>query len=56
LDSPRGLSVRVGPDIPGSGDATGLIHRSDFGSGASKFNAVVGDDVKLIIDVEIEKQ
>ena len=36
--------------------ATRLIRRSDFSFGASKFNAVVGDDVKLTIDVEIDKQ
>jgi hypothetical protein len=32
------------------------IRRSDFSLGASKVNAVVGDDVKLTIDVEIDKQ
>jgi polyisoprenoid-binding protein YceI len=36
--------------------ARGLIRRIDFNFGASKFNAVVGDDVKLTIDVEIDKQ
>jgi polyisoprenoid-binding protein YceI len=36
--------------------ASGLIRRSDFNFGASKFNAVVGDDVKLTINVEIDKQ
>ena len=36
--------------------ATGLIRRSDFIFGASKFNTVIGDDVKFTIDVEIEKQ
>jgi polyisoprenoid-binding protein YceI len=36
--------------------ARGLIRRSDFNFGASKSNAVVGDDVKLTIDVEIDKQ
>jgi polyisoprenoid-binding protein YceI len=36
--------------------ATGLIRRSDFTFGASKFNTVIGDDVKFTIDVEIEKQ
>jgi polyisoprenoid-binding protein YceI len=35
--------------------ATGLIRRSDFTFGASKFNTVIGDDVKFTIDVEIEK-
>jgi polyisoprenoid-binding protein YceI len=34
--------------------ATGLIRRSDFTFGASKFNTVIGDDVKFTIDVEIE--
>jgi len=36
--------------------ATGLIRRSDFTFGASKFNTVIGDDVKFTIDAEIEKQ
>jgi hypothetical protein len=36
--------------------ATGLIRRSDFTFGASKFNTVIGDDVKFTVDVEIEKQ
>jgi hypothetical protein len=36
--------------------APGLIRRSDFTFGASKFNTIIGDDVKFTIDVEIEKQ
>jgi polyisoprenoid-binding protein YceI len=36
--------------------ATGLIRRSDFTFGASKFNTVIGDDIKFTIDVEIDKQ
>jgi hypothetical protein len=36
--------------------ATGLIRRSDFTFGSSKFNTVIGEDVKFTIDVEIEKQ
>jgi polyisoprenoid-binding protein YceI len=36
--------------------ATGLIRRSDFTFGSSKFNTVVGDHVKFTIDVEIDKQ
>ena len=36
--------------------ATGLIRRSDFTFRSSKFNTVIGDDVKFTIDVEIEKQ
>lgn len=35
--------------------ATGLIRRSDFTFGASKFNTVIGDDVKFTIDVEIDR-
>jgi polyisoprenoid-binding protein YceI len=35
--------------------ATGLIRRSDFTFGSSKFNTVIGNDVKFTIDVEIEK-
>lgn len=36
--------------------ATGLIRRRDFTFGASKFNTVIGDDIKFTIDVEIDKQ
>lgn len=36
--------------------ATGLIRRSDFTFGVLKFSTVIGDDIKLTIDVEIEKQ
>jgi polyisoprenoid-binding protein YceI len=36
--------------------ASGLIKRSDFGIGAKFPAAVVGDEVKFTIDVEIDKQ
>jgi polyisoprenoid-binding protein YceI len=36
--------------------ANGTIKRSDFNFGASKFNAMLGDDVKFTVDVEIDKQ
>jgi len=36
--------------------ASGTIKRSYFNFGASKFNAVLGNDVKFTIDVEIDKQ
>ena len=36
--------------------ATGKLKRSDYGFGSSTPNAVVGDDVKFSIDVEIDKQ
>ena len=55
LDGPSPAQTISGKTVSGF-SATGLIHRSDFGFGASKFNAVVGDDVKLTIDVEIDKQ
>jgi polyisoprenoid-binding protein YceI len=55
LDGPSPPQTIDGRTISGF-SATGLIRRSDFSFGASKFNAVVGDDVKLTIDVEIDKQ
>ena len=55
LDGPSPPQTISGKTISGF-SATGLIRRSNFSFGASKFNAVVGDDVKLTIDVEIDKQ
>jgi len=55
LDGPSPPQTIGGKTISGF-SATGLIRRSDFSFGASKFNAVLGDDVKLTIDVEIDKQ
>src|SRR5262252_4352703 len=55
LDGPSPPQTIDGKTISGF-SVTGLIRRSDFSFGASKFNAVVGDDVKLTIDVEIDKQ
>ena len=55
LDGPSPPQTINGKTISGF-SATGLIRRSNFSFGASKFNAVVGDDVKLTIDVEIDKQ
>lgn len=36
--------------------AEGTLHRTDFGIGAKVPSAMVGDDVKFSIDVEIDKQ
>jgi polyisoprenoid-binding protein YceI len=36
--------------------ASGMIKRSDFNFGATRFNAILGDEVKFTIDVEIDKQ
>jgi polyisoprenoid-binding protein YceI len=55
LDGPSPPQTMSGKTISGF-SATGLIRRSDFIFGASKFNTVIGDDVKFTIDVEIEKQ
>ena len=55
LDGPSPPQTMSGKTISGF-SATGLIRRSDFTFGASKFNTVIGDDVKFTIDVEIEKQ
>jgi polyisoprenoid-binding protein YceI len=55
LDGPSPPQTISGKTISGF-SATGLIRRSSFNFGAPKFNAVLGDDVKLTIDVEIDKQ
>jgi polyisoprenoid-binding protein YceI len=55
LEGPS-LPQTIGGKTISGFSATCLIRRSDFSFGASKFNAVVGDDVKLTIDVEIDKQ
>jgi polyisoprenoid-binding protein YceI len=55
LDGPSPSQTMSGKTISGF-SATGLIRRSDFTFGSSKFNTVIGDDVKFTIDVEIEKQ
>lgn len=55
LDGPSPSRTMSGKTISGF-SATGLIRRSDFTFGSSKFNTVIGDDVKFTIDVEIDKQ
>lgn len=55
LDGPSPPQTMSGKTISGF-SATGLIRRSDFTFGSSKFSTVIGDDVKFTIDVEIEKQ
>jgi polyisoprenoid-binding protein YceI len=55
LEGPS-LPQTIGGKTISGFSATCLIRRRDFSFGASKFNAVVGDDVKLTIDVEIDKQ
>jgi polyisoprenoid-binding protein YceI len=55
LDGPSPPQTMSGKTISGF-SATGLIRRSDFTFGSSKFNTVIGDDVKFTIDVEIDKQ
>ena len=55
LDGPSPSQTMSGKTISGF-SATGLIRRSDFTFGSSKFNTVIGDDVKFTIDVEIDKQ
>ena len=55
LDGPSPPQTMSGKTISGF-SATGLIRRSDFTFGSSKFNTVIGEDVKFTIDVEIEKQ
>src|SRR5262252_6900063 len=51
LDGPSLPQTMSGKTISGF-SATGLIRRSDFTFGSSKFNTVIGDDVKFTIDVE----
>lgn len=55
LDGPSPPQTMSGKTISGF-SATGLIRRSDFTFGSSKFNTVIGDDVKFTIDVEVDKQ
>jgi polyisoprenoid-binding protein YceI len=40
----------------GGFSATTTIHRTDFGIGAKFPAAIVGDDVKLSIDLDVAKQ
>ena len=49
LNGPSPPQTMSGKTISGF-SATGLIRRSDFAFGASKFNTVIGDDVKFTID------
>jgi polyisoprenoid-binding protein YceI len=55
LDGPTPPQTMQGKTISGF-SASGTIKRSDFNFGASKFNAMLGDDVKFTVDVEIDKQ
>jgi len=55
LDGPSPPQTFRGKTISGF-SATGLIRRSNFTFGSSKFNTVVGDDVKFPIDIKTEKQ
>lgn len=55
LDGPTAPQTMQGKTISGF-SASGTIKRSDFNFGASKFNAMLGDDVKFTVDVEIDKQ
>ena len=54
LDGPASPRTIQGKTISAF-SASGTIKRSDFNFGASKFNAVLGNDVKFTIDVEIDK-
>ena len=49
LDGPSPPQTMSGKTISGF-SATGLIRRSDFTFGSSKFNTVIGDDVKFTSD------
>jgi polyisoprenoid-binding protein YceI len=55
LDGPTLPQTMQGKTISGF-SASGTIKRSDFNFGASKFNAVLGNEVKFTIDLEIDKQ
>src|SRR6266702_5030677 len=55
LDGPAPPQTLQGKTISGF-SASGTIKRSDFNFGAAKFNAVLGNEVKLTIDVEIDKR
>jgi polyisoprenoid-binding protein YceI len=55
LDGPATPMTQRGKTVSGF-SATGSIKRADFGFGAKFSSPMVGDDVKLVIDVEIDKQ
>ena len=55
FDGPASPRTTQGKTISGV-SASGTIKRSDFNFGASKFNAMLGNEVKFTIDVEIDKQ
>lgn len=54
-----------GPSAPETGkdgktrsgfSATGVLHRSDFNFGSKYPNAIIGNEIKFTIDVELDKQ
>jgi polyisoprenoid-binding protein YceI len=55
FDGPASPRTIQGKTISGV-SASGTIKRSDFNFGAPKFNAMLGNEVKFTIDVEIDKQ
>ena len=55
-DGPRGPAPGMDHKPHAGFTATTTIHRTDFGIGSKFPAAVVGDDVKLTIDLEVVKQ
>jgi polyisoprenoid-binding protein YceI len=55
VDGPAPPQKAMGKTVSGF-SANGILHRSDFGFGSKYGPPMVGDDVKITIDVEIDKQ
>ena len=56
LDGPAPPQKGVGGKIVSGFSATGVLHRADFAIGSKFPAAIVGDEVKITIDLEIAKQ
>lgn len=56
LDGPTAPETGKDGKVRSGFSASGVIKRSDFNFGAKSPSAVVGNDVKFTIDVEIDKQ
>jgi polyisoprenoid-binding protein YceI len=56
FEGPAPAQKGMGGKIVSGFSATGILHRSDFNFGAKYPSPMIGDDVKLSIDVEIDKR
>jgi Uncharacterized conserved protein len=56
VDGPAPPQTDKDGKVRGGFSATGKLKRTDFNFGSKFANAMIGDDVKFTIDVEIDKQ